>query len=58
MLKVTKCGIQFYWNKHVTYRQTWCGHLLPCNGFHPICCTCLLATELNIQDYQSVIIVE
>lgn len=43
---------KFYWNKHVTYRQTHVyGHLQPCSGFHPICCACLLATELDIQDF-------
>ena len=42
----------FYWNKHVTYRRAHvCGHLQPCNGFHPICCACLLATKLDIQDF-------
>ena len=28
-----------------------CGHLQPCNGLHPICNVCLLATEHDIKDF-------
>jgi len=40
--------------KHVIYRQVCtCSHLQPCNGLHPVCSACLLATctELEVEGF-------
>ena len=52
MLSVTNIKIDLisYWNKHTIY-IIMVAHLQPCNGLHPICNVCLLATELDIEDF-------
>ena len=50
--KILNTEFNFYWNKHVIYRQAhMCDHLQTCNDLHPVHSVCLLATELEIKDF-------